>query len=176
MALRIGINALYLIPGGVGGTEIYLRQLLEALCGIDETNRYFVYVNRETDRDLVPSCGNFHLIRCAVAARHRPLRIVYEQTILPALLRKHRISVLFNPGYTGPVTAPCPAVTVFHDLQHKIHPEFFRAAHLPFWNLLLWASARTSERIIAVSPNTAADLARYICPSPFRKSASSLTA
>ena len=26
--LRIGINALYLIPGGVGGTEIYLRGLL----------------------------------------------------------------------------------------------------------------------------------------------------
>ncbi len=25
---RIGVNALYLIPGGVGGTEIYLRELL----------------------------------------------------------------------------------------------------------------------------------------------------
>ena len=29
--LRIGVNALYLIPGGVGGTEIYLRNLLLAL-------------------------------------------------------------------------------------------------------------------------------------------------
>ena len=28
---RIGVNALYLIPGGVGGTEIYLRELLAAL-------------------------------------------------------------------------------------------------------------------------------------------------
>jgi len=26
--LRVGVNALYLIPGGVGGTEIYLRGLL----------------------------------------------------------------------------------------------------------------------------------------------------
>ena len=26
--LRIGVNALYLIPGGVGGTEIYLCRLL----------------------------------------------------------------------------------------------------------------------------------------------------
>ena len=31
MPLRIGVNALYLIPGGVGGTEIYLRQLLAAI-------------------------------------------------------------------------------------------------------------------------------------------------
>ena len=33
--LRIGVNALYLIPGGVGGTEIYLRNLLGALSEID---------------------------------------------------------------------------------------------------------------------------------------------
>ena len=29
--INIGINALYLIPGQVGGTEIYLRELLAAL-------------------------------------------------------------------------------------------------------------------------------------------------
>ncbi len=33
--VRIGINALYLIPGGVGGTEIYLRELLAALAEVD---------------------------------------------------------------------------------------------------------------------------------------------
>ena len=32
--IRIGVNALYLIPGGVGGTEIYLRNLLRALAGV----------------------------------------------------------------------------------------------------------------------------------------------
>ena len=29
--LRIGVNALYLIPGSVGGTEIYLRNRLAAI-------------------------------------------------------------------------------------------------------------------------------------------------
>ena len=46
--IRIGINALYLIPGGVGGTEIYLRSLLEALGEIDSQNEYIVFTNRET--------------------------------------------------------------------------------------------------------------------------------
>ncbi len=162
MAVRIGINALYLIPGEVGGTEIYLRRLLKALYEIDQLNEYVLYVNRETDAALVPSGNNFCLVRCAVAARIRPLRVIYEQTLLPALLKRHRIAVLFNPGYTGPVAAPCPAVSVFHDLQHKVHPEFFLPAHLPFWNLLLWASARKSKTIIAVSQETAADLAEYM--------------
>ena len=38
---RIGVNALYLIPGGVGGTEIYLRELLAALARIDYVERIF---------------------------------------------------------------------------------------------------------------------------------------
>ena len=50
--MRIGVNALYLIPGGVGGTEIYLRGLLPALAEIDPRNRYFVFTNRETGLDL----------------------------------------------------------------------------------------------------------------------------
>ncbi len=40
--LRIGVNALYLIPGGVGGTEIYLRSLLAALAQIARTWRPWV--------------------------------------------------------------------------------------------------------------------------------------
>ncbi len=57
--LRIGVNALYLIPGGVGGTEIYLRSLLGALAGIDRRNQYFVFTNRETGATLVPGAPNF---------------------------------------------------------------------------------------------------------------------
>ena len=57
---RIGVNALYLIPGGVGGTEIYLRQLLTALAAVDSTNEYFVFTNLETGADLTPRQVNFH--------------------------------------------------------------------------------------------------------------------
>src|SRR5204862_2012740 len=56
--LRIGVNALYLIPGGVGGTEIYLRSLLTALAEIDHHNHYFIFTNRETGPDLVPEQAN----------------------------------------------------------------------------------------------------------------------
>jgi glycosyltransferase involved in cell wall biosynthesis len=52
-------------------------------------------------------------------------------------------------------------VTVFHDLQHKRHPENFRWFDLPFWNFCLFWSARISRRLIAVSEPTAADLERY---------------
>src|SRR5580700_8521566 len=81
--LRIGINALYLIPGGVGGTEIYLRSLLNALAEIDPVNRYFIFTNRETDGGLVPKQSNFTAEPQPIRATSRPVRILWEQIALP---------------------------------------------------------------------------------------------
>ena len=158
---RIGVNALYLIPGGVGGTEIYLRNLLAALAEIDRANQFVIFTNRETGSDLVPRQSNFACVPQSVRASFRPSRILWEQAGLPLAVRRHQIGVLLNPGFTAPILCGCPQVTVFHDLQHKRHPEYFRWFDLPFWRLLLWASARRSSKLIAVSASTRDDLVRY---------------
>jgi glycosyltransferase involved in cell wall biosynthesis len=164
--LRIGVNALYLIPGGVGGTEIYLGSLLRSLAAGDSRNDYFVYVNREAAAEVAgwlrDAGPRFRAVLCAVRGTFRPARILYEQFVLPRRLRADRIDVLLNPGFTMPALADCPSVTVFHDLQHKRHPEFFRGLDLVFWNVLLSLAARRSRRLIAVSPATAADLEKYL--------------
>lgn len=155
---RIGVNALYLIPGAVGGTEIYLRALLQALSEIDCVNRYFVFTNRETGPDLVPAAENFTQVPQPVRAVSRPARLLWEQTALPLAAVRLALDVLFNPGFTAPIFCPCPQVTVFHDLQHKRHPEYFRWFDLPFWKFFLFCSAHISRRILADSEATAADL------------------
>ena len=165
MSLRIGINALYLIPGGVGGTEIYLRSLVEALAAIDPVNQYFLFTNRETGAGLVPGQPNFHSRPQPVRAVSRPARIRWEQTGLPVATARLRLDVLLNPGFTAPIWCGCPQVTVFHDLQHRRHPEYFRWFDLPFWRALLFASAHVSRALIAVSEATRADvLAHYRLP------------
>ena len=164
--MRIGVNALYLIPGAVGGTEIYLRCLLSALGEVDQQNQYVVFTNRETDAFIAPSCPNFRLAPQPVWAAVRPARILWEQTGLPLAVARERLDVLLNPGFTMPVLSPCPSVTVFHDLQHKRHPEHFRWFDLPFWRLLLWQAARSSKLLIAVSEATRADLVHYYRLSP----------
>ncbi|HET8547832.1 MAG TPA: glycosyltransferase family 1 protein [Bryobacteraceae bacterium] len=153
--MRIGVNALYMIPGGVGGTEIYLRNLLAALRKLDRDNEYFVFTNRETGADL--PCA----VQLPVTARNRPARLVAEQTLLAREARRLRLDVLLNAGFTAPWFSPCPNVTVFHDLQHKRHPEHFRWIDLPFWRISLYAAARRSRLLIAVSEETKRDLMRY---------------
>jgi len=159
--LRIGVNALYLIPGGVGGTEIYLRNLIAALAKIDAANQYFIFTNRETGSDLVPRQANFTWVPQKVRARFRPARICWEQIQLPRAAKRLRLDVMFNPGFTSPIWSPCPNVTVFHDLQHIRLPDNFRWFDLPFWVLLLKASARRSKGLIAVSRATATDLKKF---------------
>ncbi|HLJ45401.1 MAG TPA: glycosyltransferase family 1 protein [Bryobacteraceae bacterium] len=159
--MRIGVNALYLIPGGVGGTEIYLRNLLAALASIDRESEYVIFTNRETGGDLVPQQSNFEWAPQPFPATFRPARILWEQTRLPLAVKRRGIDVLFNPGFTAPLLVHCPNVTVFHDLQHKVHPENFRWFDLPFWRLLLWSAARRSQGLISVSEATRADLKRF---------------
>jgi len=162
--VRIGVNALYLIPGGVGGTEIYLRRLVEAMEECAGGHELVVFCNEETG-----ALGS-HSVRLPVRAASRPRRILYEQFILPGILRREGIMVLFNPGFTAPWLAGIPQVTVFHDLQHKRHPEYFRWFDVPFWRLLLWMAVKRSRRLIAVSEATRDDILRFYHLEPDRVS------
>ncbi|HLK46638.1 MAG TPA: glycosyltransferase family 1 protein [Bryobacteraceae bacterium] len=170
LPLRIGVNALYLIPGGVGGTEIYLRGLLAALAEIDSVHRYFVFTNRETGPDLTPAAPNFQQVPQHVRAVVRPARLLWEQSVLPLQALKQKLDVLLNPGFTAPLLCSCPQVTVFHDLQHKRHPEYFRWFDLPFWRFFLYWAAHISRLVLADSQATADDLLKYYrLPAPVVK-------
>ena len=121
--LRIGVNALFLIPGGVGGTEIYLRNLLAALAEVDKRNQYYIFVNRETGPDLCPKAVNFYPVETGVRAKFRPGRLIWEQLGLPLSTRGAKLDVLFNAGFTSPWFSNGARITVIHDLQHKRQPQ-----------------------------------------------------
>lgn len=159
----IGVNALYLLPGEVGGTEVYLRALVAAMESIIG-DRLIVFTNLETG-----VLGNRGVV-LPVGARFRPERLLYEQTGFTAALRREKIGVLLNAGFTAPLLARCKQATVFHDLQHKRHPEYFKRWDLPAWQFMLWSAAHRSNHLIAVSDSTRQDLLHY-----YRLSASKIS-
>ena len=156
--LRIGVNALYLIPGGVGGTEIYLRNLLEALARIDDRNRYFVFTSREAGREICPAAPNFEAVVSRIPARFRPARLIWEQTGLPIQTIKRRLDVLFSPGFTSPLAARGRRVTMIHDLQHKRQPKNFGFLERAAWNYSVWQSVKSSDLLLTPSETSRNDV------------------
>lgn len=157
--MRIAVNTLFLLPGQVGGTEVYTRSLLEAMGRISRRHHLILFTNRE-NHDSFADAPGVERVRCPVNAVSRPHRILWEQFILPWQLLRHRAEVLFSPGFTTPICCGLPTVVTVHDLIWQTHPQNFPRSYRLFLETLIPASARRAERVIAVSRFTSSLLCR----------------
>lgn len=148
--MKIGINALYLIPGRVGGSEIYLRRLISALSRVDGENEYIVFTNRENSGTFEMG-PNFREHHCPVRALIRPHRIAWEQLVLPYRVREHRLDVLHSPGFVAPFYCPCPSVVTILDLIYMEFPETFPVLARFWMHFLVKHSARRASALITLS-------------------------
>jgi len=158
MPLRIGVNALYLIPGGVGGTEVYLRNLLRAMVAKPRGHSIFLFTNREFGRDVGYESRALTVVETGVSGTSRPMRLLYEQTGLPWQALRAGVDVMLNPGFTSPALLTKPNVTMIHDLQHHHHPEYFKPNDLKAWRLMVWLSTKRSARLMTVSEASREDI------------------
>ncbi len=160
--MRIGINALFLIPGKVGGSEVYLRNLICHLAKIDRRNEYILFTNRENYGTFQLSQPNFKEVLCPIKASFRPARALWEQFILPFQAKKYRIEVLHSPGYTAPLLAFCRSIVTIYDMNCFHCPEDFSKLTTFFLKLLVTLAARRSDKIITGSRNSKKDIVQIL--------------
>ncbi|MBI5787666.1 MAG: glycosyltransferase family 4 protein [Candidatus Schekmanbacteria bacterium] len=158
--LTIGINTLFLIPGQVGGSEVYLRNLLQHLAQIDRENNYILFTNQENSGSF-PLKANFREILCRVQASSRPARILWEQVILPVQAKIARLDLLFSPGYTAPLIKTCKSIVSTLDMQYQYFPQDFSRLALLFVKTLVPLSARYADKIITISASSKKDIIKY---------------
>lgn len=164
--MRIGINALYLLPGKVGGSETYIRNLAKWLSRIDRNNTYFIFINRESAGIFDKIAPGFTVITCPLQATNRPVRILWEQLMLPFYLRRYKIDVLLSAGETAPFFCPTTSILVIYDLFHVYHPKEFSRFHLFFLRMIKYRSARTADGIITISGKSKSDIIQYFKMQP----------
>ncbi len=159
--VRIGINALYLLPGKVGGSEIYIRNLVQSLLEIDRDNTYVIFINKESKGIFSEIIPRLNIVLCRIQATNRPVRILWEQFILPFQVRRHEIDVLLSAGMTSPFFCPVPSILVIYDLQHVNQPQNFPRLTLFFLKTIIYLSAKTSEGIITISEQVKKDIIQH---------------
>lgn len=158
--MRIGVNALYLLPGKVGGSEVHLRNLVRWL-GKDRVHEYYIFVNRESAGIFEEIAPSFKVVPCALSAESRPARILYEQFVLPFRVRKLRLDALVSAGMTAPFFVPAASFLIIHDLQHMNMPQNFGRLYLVFLRFFIYMSSVRSDAIITISKKVKKDIVRY---------------
>jgi len=152
--VRIGVNTLFLIPGEVGGTETYLREVLLAMAKSSVGIEWVLFTNRENDGYLKRIFGQFPKFAfhpLPLRATNRYARIIREQIDLPFRVALSRVNLLWSPGYTAPFFVPCPQVVTIPDTQYRRYPEDLTFLARIVTDILVRMAARRCQSILTIS-------------------------
>jgi glycosyltransferase involved in cell wall biosynthesis len=161
--MHIGINALGLSPGQVGGVEVYLRNLVVNLGKIDPDNEYLVFVDRRNQSVFGPGLPpNVRPVVIAPPPPSLPLWIralrywrLFPSPLVGSQLEGSGVDVIHYPdSVIHPPGIALPCVLTFHDIQHEYFPGYFPLRMRLLRKLTYGPSARKARRIITVSQFT----------------------
>jgi glycosyltransferase involved in cell wall biosynthesis len=113
--MRIGLNLLHVMPE-IGGGWNYIGNLVGALGDYDPVNSYVAFVTRQS-RGLLPEAPNFEMVLADIDPAVRAWRVLYENTVLPSLVRAKGVECLHWFSGTLGFMSPVPNVVTIYDLQ-----------------------------------------------------------
>jgi glycosyltransferase involved in cell wall biosynthesis len=156
---HIALNLVFLVPGETGGMEIVARELIPALLAAAPRLRFTAFLNREAAAagggpwgELLPA------VTVPVHARNRIQWVLGEQTLLPLLAARARVDLVHSLASTAPLWGRFRRVSTVHDLIYARYPDAHSGLRDRGMRVLVPAGVRRSERVIADSLSTRADL------------------
>jgi glycosyltransferase involved in cell wall biosynthesis len=147
----VGISLLTLVPGELGGSETYVRELLRGLGRVGELS-YRVLLP-----PVAPDAGDG--LPAEIATEYRRARTIPERltamtaaAVHPAPLRRRlRGAEVVHYPLTLRLPAMSPSVVTLLDVQHLDLPGLFPRSELLFRKVAWHRSIRSADRVIAIS-------------------------
>jgi glycosyltransferase involved in cell wall biosynthesis len=148
----VGISLLTLVPGELGGSETYVRELLRALGRVGELDyRVLLPPAAPAAAEGLPS---------EVAVEYRRAQTIPQRLVAmtDAAARPSRLRARLAPAelvhYPLTIRIPTverPSVVTLHDLQHLDLPSMFPRGERVFRRLAWHRSVRGASRVIVIS-------------------------
>ncbi len=163
--MRIGVQA-HLLSTRPGyrrtGVSRYIERLLAVLStSLAADDSLVVYAG--TDAAAQPWFDPRWERRGPPSPTERPTgRALWEQTVLPGLVRRDRVDVLHGPVNVAPLLAPCATVVTVHDLAYLRLPDRLPTGRRRYFAALTRASVRRASRVLAVSESTKRDIVELL--------------
>ncbi len=163
--MRIGIDLLWVRPGICGGTESYIRNLLDGFAEYTSKEEYILFLAEDnvSSFEKYREFGNMHFRVCPVRCANQGKRILWENLHLSKFAGREKVDIMFIPVYSKPITfcSRIPYVSAIHDLQAKHYPQYFSLLRRLFLKWSWWHTCKTSKRIVAISNYGREDLIKY---------------
>lgn len=147
--MRIGINAIFRFkPTGVAN---YICNLVYHLSEVDHKNEYFVFTTEENKQYFPIKQGNFKIIFCHLKSEGPAYRRIWEQLVLPKLIRSNSVDLLHCPMNVLPIMSRCPAVVTIIDTQYFQNPDHFSFLRKNYLKYMMNVSLNRADGIITIS-------------------------
>jgi glycosyltransferase involved in cell wall biosynthesis len=158
--MRIGIDTTALPPKPVGAGN-YIINLTRWLVSLKADYDFVIFVQKSRVSLLnLPKNKNTQLR--VVPDMHPVKRLIWEQTLLPRLVRHSGLDGLHSLHYTVPLTKPCRSVVTFHDMTFFLFPQLHTLSKRFFFRVMIRASSRRADAMVAVSESTRRDSIRIL--------------
>jgi glycosyltransferase involved in cell wall biosynthesis len=154
--MRVGISLLTLVPGVVGGSETYGRELTRALARVGELEYEALVPSIAPDaagglptrviteyRASATTAGRVTAMTRGLLASGR-LRRALRLDSLDAI--HFPLTLMIPPTRDRP-----PAAATVHDLQHELYPQFFSRAERAYRRFVYGQTVTASRIVIAIS-------------------------
>lgn len=145
------INGRFLTQG-ITGVQRFAHEIIRELDKIVKPGKYKILVpkniiyNKLKYKNIeIEVCGNFvgHL---------------WEQLELPFYVKKYD-GKLLNLCNTAPIINP--GIVAIHDIQTRVHPEFFSKRFALWYNIMNKFNIKNSKKIITVSEFSKSEIVKY---------------
>ena len=151
---KIAIDLLWIRPGKVGGTESFIRNLLDGFMKLDEDFDFTLLVsldNADTFRKYEKD-KRYHLLVANIKSANIAKRIIWQNLFQNRLLRKNGFKKCFEPVYCKPwLNGGVQYTCIIFDLQALHYPEY-HPFHEVVYSRLCWRmDVINAARIIVVS-------------------------
>jgi len=140
------------------GINGHIHNLLQRLSAAGPDLRFTAFLSEQ--RFVAPPGLNVHPVRWPTS---RPLvRIVWEQLLLPQVVRARHVDLLHGLAYALPLVCSCPTVVTIHDLTFYRFPETLRPSRRLYLRAATRSAVRRAERVIADSHQTKEELVHFL--------------
>lgn len=143
--MKMVIDLLWLRSGKVGGTEFYIRNLLDGFKELEEDFTIILLLARDNAesfahyfmdvrfKPLVARLNNFNIAK----------RIIWQNLFQNGLLRRNNLTNCFVPVYCRPVfNGGIKYINTIHDIQAYHYPEYHPFHEVAFSKLCWSIDAR----------------------------------